>query len=977
MKKRILSVFFAVALLLAMLPQFSFASQQETGITIPQDQTEQTASLKQDGALSKGGILKSPAKATRAASYDHSHDEEIVAAMENLDTEIPVAGFGITQSNIGEVVSNLLNTNPQLFYINSRYSYSYNPSSGEVTTLRFTYDGTEEEIREKQQEVDAAIEEAMESVQSSALTEEEIALAYHDYLVSNIAYAYDDYLAGTMKDSVYNIYGALVEQEAVCQGYALAYLYFLQKEGITCGIASSDAANHAWNLIKIDGKWYHADATWDDPVYDNLGRVYHTYFLISTETLLADESSKSDYIAQTSAGITYQEAEDSSFENGFWTNSESVIHYYNGAWYYMDADSFRLMKYDYQKGTSETIQQEKEAWYVYGSTASVYKKNYSRLVGQNKELYYTTPTVIYKLDLQTGEKTKIYTIDGTDGYFYGLGSKDGTLSYVVKKTPASTESETIQQTELNLSHIWVETSRIEATCMKEGQITEKCSKCGQTRSETIPPTRDISGCRIVLEEEQYEYNGNAIRPKLTLQDGEIEVPAQNYKAQYSNSDGIGEATVTLTGTNGYIGTVKASYVILHTQHQWEKEGKVTLRATCLNKGERQYACVYSEICSAVKTEDIPATGNISDCEISLEQNSYEYDGTAKEPRVTVKDGDQIIPDGQYEVEYRDNKLPGTASVCLTGQNGISGNATAEFSIVHTRHQWDSGQKTKEPTCTQEGEVEYHCLLDAICQKTKIEKIAPTRDISGCRAVFSPAVCTYNGKGQQPAVALYDGSVKVEKSAYTVKYTNNRNAGTAIASIAATGTYQGGLTASFTIKKAANIISSASAFTKVYGSKPFSLNAKNSANSSMSYRSGNKNIAVAGNSGRVTLTGPGKTVITVTSAASANYNAGTKRIALTVKPKQTTGVKVKKGKKRMTVRWKRDKKATGYQITYAQNKAFKKGKKNILISKSKTTKRTIRKLKSGKTYYVKVRTYKKSGNTKIYGAYSKVRKVKIR
>lgn len=89
-----------------------------------------------------------------------------------------------------------------------------------------------------------------------------------------------------------------------------------------------------------------------------------------------------------------------------------------------------------------------------------------------------------------------------------------------------------------------------------------------------------------------------------------------------------------------------------------------------------------------------------------------------------------------------------------------------------------------------------------------------------------------------------------------------------------------------------------------------------------------------------------------------------------------GTKAKTGKRKMTVSWKRDKKATGYQITYARNKKFTKGKKNVTIGKNKTTKRTIKKLKK-KTYYVKVRAFKKVGKTKIYGSYSKARKCRVR
>lgn len=111
----------------------------------------------------------------------------------------------------------------------------------------------------------------------------------------------------------------------------------------------------------------------------------------------------------------------------------------------------------------------------------------------------------------------------------------------------------------------------------------------------------------------------------------------------------------------------------------------------------------------------------------------------------------------------------------------------------------------------------------------------------------------------------------------------------------------------------------------------------------------------------------------------NMNTG-KTVTITVtpnKPKKVASTKAKAGKKQMTVTWKRDKKANGYQITYAQSKNFKKAKKNVIINKNKTTKKVIKKLKSGKKYYVKVRAYKKSGNKKIYGAYSKVKTVKVK
>lgn len=735
MKKRVTAVLVAAVMLICMTPRLSFASEAQSG-------TEKTevATASMEGILASGGLLESPAKKARTLSaYDHSHDQEIVSAMENVEESLDVKGFGITTTNVEEIISNLVNTNPQIFYIEK---WGWSSYSSEVVELNFVYDDSVENIRAKQKQVDRAVEEALESVDTSSMTEEEIALAFHDYLAANIAYDKDNFQNNTLPEYAYDIYGAFVEKKAVCQGYALAYMYLLQKENIPCGIASSDAANHAWNVIEIDGKWYHADATWDDPTYDNLGRVMHNYFLISTDTLLSDEAKKSDYITETPITESYQEATDKSLEDEFWTNSETVIHYYDENWYYADKDEFKIVKYHYSQKNEETLLQDDYIWRVVGSNISYYPGNFSRMAGVGSQLYYTTPTEIYKMNLDNGESLNVYSPDCTDGYLYGLGIQDDMLAYVVKATPNSDATETVLKTNINIKHThsWKEISRTEATCMNDGKIIQKCEECGMEGTEIIPATKDISGCRLVL---------------------------------------------------------------------------------------------------------------------------------------------------------------------------------SQTSVI------------------------------------------------------------YNGKAQRPGGSLYDGTQKIPVSAYRINYENNTNVGTAKIDLEGIGDYTGNVTGSFTIRKAGTAISAAGSYTKNYGSGAFSLGATVASGGKLSYKSSDTKVAAVSSDGRVTLKGPGRATITITAAATASYNGATKRVTITVKPKKTAGLKVKKGKKRMTVSWKRDKKATGYQLTYAQNKKFKKGRKNITISKNKTTKKTVKKLKAKKTYYVKVRAYKSVGKTKLYGAYSGVKKVKTR
>ena len=90
---------------------------------------------------------------------------------------------------------------------------------------------------------------------------------------------------------------------------------------------------------------------------------------------------------------------------------------------------------------------------------------------------------------------------------------------------------------------------------------------------------------------------------------------------------------------------------------------------------------------------------------------------------------------------------------------------------------------------------------------------------------------------------------------------------------------------------------------------------------------------------------------------------------------TTITSVKAENKTIKVKWKKRANITGYQIQVATDKKFKKNAKTVVVKKQKTTTATIKKLKSKKKYYVRIRTYKNSNNKKIYSPWSKVKSTK--
>lgn len=169
----------------------------------------------------------------------------------------------------------------------NNFVHPYNSSNN----IRLTYGGdytlgitvnkayTETEIEEINNIVNKVIEE---KINNSTPPKEKIKII-HDYIIDNTEY--DKLKYENKEDTTYKsntAYGVLLEGYGTCNGYADAMSIFLDKMNIINYKISNN--EHIWNLVFLDGSWYHLDLTWDDPISDtNINR--DTYFLITTETL--------------------------------------------------------------------------------------------------------------------------------------------------------------------------------------------------------------------------------------------------------------------------------------------------------------------------------------------------------------------------------------------------------------------------------------------------------------------------------------------------------------------------------------------------------------------------------------------------------------------------------------------------------------------------------------------------------------------
>lgn len=134
--------------------------------------------------------------------------------------------------------------------------------------------------------VDLRVNEILETIITDDLSQEEQIKIIHDYLITHIIYDPNENELGEYQASSHTAYGALINGVAVCDGYSEAFKFLLDKSGINnvlifgegeeAGPPFSQEINHAWNLVEIDGVFYHYDLTWNDD--DVNERAVYTYY---------------------------------------------------------------------------------------------------------------------------------------------------------------------------------------------------------------------------------------------------------------------------------------------------------------------------------------------------------------------------------------------------------------------------------------------------------------------------------------------------------------------------------------------------------------------------------------------------------------------------------------------------------------------------------------------------------------------------
>ena len=483
--------------------------------------------------------------------------------------------------------------------------------------------------------------------------------------------------------------------------------------------------------------------------------------------------------------------------------------------------------------------------------------------------------------------------------------------------------------------------------------------------------------------------------KAVLNEGLEEIGEYAFQSSSGIRDIIIPASVKSVGKNGLRLSSECRIRVLSTDTIWADDA---FRDSALIAGKKDSTLQkYAEDRGYMFVE-LSADNRIPLQNEWFEQITpeYEYNGKSHEPEIESSESAPELEQGSdYEVTYENNINAGTATVKITGKDIFCGTVERSFKITPDENgmyvcYFAENNETYLETTFKGKKVEPEVVIDGLVRGKDYTVTYVNNEKPGEARAELTGIGNYKGSetlyftiyGKLPAAdpiadQIYTGKeltpaivipgLKAGED-YYMYYEDNQYPGVATVTIYGTGYYKGTATIHFKIIKkterfVSNVKLNRTSYTctgkTIRPSVTVTVNGKKiGASAYKLYYKNNKNSGI----GTVQVRGTGK------------YSRINKTLTFKILPPKTLLTGLKKANRSFTASWKKNIQATGYQIQYAADSRFTKERKTVIVGKQSATRYKISGLKNKKTYYVRIRSYKRVGKKVLYSSWSTVKKI---
>lgn len=261
------------------------------------------------GNVSAPDVEENVLKLSSSAEYFLSGKDEklrsacidIYQGIMNYQSEIDIPDGVISSDDFNDYLTMVVCTSPEISQFSNAYTISYD-TDGFVTSMEAVYTKTQQDGEAELEMLDSRVRSIC--AMAEGLDDFAKVKLFHDEIIKNCEYT-------DTADSPYSAYGCLIDGKAVCEGYSKAMLMLCENADIEClpvmGVYTSEdntETPHMWNMVKLDGKWYNIDVTWDDPICD-FGSDYVRYDYMN----VTDEEFFTDHTPDSSVCMSFPKAE--------------------------------------------------------------------------------------------------------------------------------------------------------------------------------------------------------------------------------------------------------------------------------------------------------------------------------------------------------------------------------------------------------------------------------------------------------------------------------------------------------------------------------------------------------------------------------------------------------------------------------------------------------------------------------------------